>query len=213
LSLLEEQVVPLHEGLIGLSLEEISEGKWGWCKFPIGHKDDRFAGGRIWIRVKVYAIEPIRIERDVMVYNNQKGCKEHTPVEVNYELAAGGYQRVGEDYPFPVTLGSKNITYETVECTAAGNTPLVTPTSGYTLKIHWYSISNKHAIVADIGMRFGANGTIKHKYGLAPSGGIIAANILDSCWKGAEDEVLYAYLTAAYANGVYFTIGYTQVKA
>lgn len=205
-----KQEIPLSIGLTGVSLEAISQDDWGYCKFPVGPKDERFKGGRVWVPVKVVAIEPVRERREVTVYDDQKGIKEATPVELSYELAEGGYQRAGEDHPLPVTAGSKVVNYVTKEATTSGNTAIVAPSNGKKIRVHYFSISNKHTVLADVGMRFGTSGTITHKFGLAAGGGTVTANLLDACWEGAVDETLYAYLAAAYANGVYFTVGYTE---
>jgi len=205
-----KQEVPVVVGMLGWSAEAISNGKWGYCWFPVGPKDDRYVGGRAWLRARVQAIEDVRESRDVILATEQQGVKEHTPVELSYEKAVGGFQRVTENFPLPVTMGSRAITYTTVKATAAGNTALVTPTSGKKVRVHWYSISNKQAAVVDVGMRFGTSGDIKHRYALAAEGGNVTANLTDAPWEGSVDEVLYAYLTAAYATGVYFTIGYTE---
>lgn len=205
-----KQQIPIVLGMLGWSTEAISQGKWGFCWFPVGPKDEKYAHGRVWLRVKVLATEVVREKRDVIVADEQNGVKEHTPVELSYEKALGGFQRVTENYPLPVTAGSKAVTHVPLTATAAGNTLIATPSIGKKIRVHWYSISNDHNVTATVGMRFGSSGTIKHEYALAADGGNVIANLLDSNWEGAVDESLYAWLSAAYANGVYFNIGYSE---
>ena len=206
-------LVPVEIGMMGFSVENISQGKKGFCRLPLGERDSTKWGGRKYVRIKLTAMENVRANRDIIVANEQGEIKEHTPVELSYEKHTGGYQRAGENYPLPTSMGSKAISYYTAICTAAGNTILITPTSGKKLRIHFYAISNSHAIAATIGMRFTDAGDIKHRYTLASSGGNTIANLTDCCWEGAVGQALVAYLSAAYASGVIFTIGYTEEDA
>jgi hypothetical protein len=186
-------------GTTGIALEHISTGETGEAYFPSLKR-----------RVRVYAVEEIRKNRDIIIVGANNSAQEHTPTELKYETWQQTWERVGEPHPLPVTMGSKAITYKTVKATAAGNTELVTPSSGKKIRVHWYSLSNKHTITADVGMRFGATGDIKHRYALAAEGGNIIANITDACWEGGIGETLYAYLEDTYSAGVYFNIGYTE---
>jgi hypothetical protein len=184
-------------GTEGIALEAISVGNTGEAYFPTLAK-----------RAKIYALEDIRKNMDIVIVAANNGAIEHTPEELKYMKVDGTWQRVTESYPLPVTMGSKVVTYKTVKATDSGNTELVVPTSGKKVRVHWYAISNKHTVTVDVGMRFGS-GDIKHRYALAAEGGNVTANLTDSCWEGAADETLYAYLDAAYATGVYFNIGYS----
>jgi hypothetical protein len=96
------QVIPLEMGMLGMSLQDIPMGKKGYVKMPVGARNLTMAGGRQWVKLKVTAMEDVRLFRDVIVGNDQGEVKEHTPVELSYEKAAGGYQRVGELNPLPV---------------------------------------------------------------------------------------------------------------
>jgi len=196
-------------GLLGISEESIPKGKKGWCYFPLG-KFDPEIGRNKWIKQKILAIEDIRDKRDVIVADEQGGCKEHTPVELSYQSRSGPYQRVTEDFPLPITAGIKPLLWKTVTATAAGNTPILTPVSGKKIRVHWFGLSNKHGADADVGLRFGGDGDIIHRYLLPASGGNVMANLLDACWQGDLDDVLYAYLAAAYATGIIFNIGYSE---
>lgn len=190
----------LKIGQFGYSLEKIDENEHGPCYFD-------------GIRYDVKAGADIRRQAEVVLITL---TPEPTVVEtwgvfpLSYGLRAGGFKTVDENYPLPVTTASKAITHVTIEATASGNTEIVTPSTGKKIRVHWYSISNKHTTLADIGMRFGASGTIKHKYGLPADGGTGPINLIDANWEGAANEPLYAYLAAAYATGVYFNVGYTE---
>lgn len=96
--------VPIQVGMRGISIDEIDAGKQGYVLLPLGPLDPTIWGGRKLVRMRVTTMEKVRSWRDIIVGNEQKQIKEHTPVEISYELAAGGYQRVGEDYPFPITF-------------------------------------------------------------------------------------------------------------
>lgn len=189
----------LKIGQFGYSLDIISVDKRGPCYFG-GVRYDVKAGTDIrkWAEVVVITLTP-----------------EPTVIEtwgvfpLSYGLIAGGFRTVGENTPLPVTAGSKAITHVPITATAAGNTVIVTPTGGKKIRVHWYSMSNDHNVTATVGMRFGS-GTIMHEYALAADGGNVIANLLDATWEGAVDEPLYAWLSAAYANGVYFNIGCSE---
>jgi hypothetical protein len=96
------QVIPVEMGMLGMSLEDITSSTKGYVRLPVGPRDLTMAGGRKWVKLKVMAMEDVREFRDVIVGNEQGEVKEHTPVELSYELATGGYQRVGELNPLPV---------------------------------------------------------------------------------------------------------------
>lgn len=206
----QDKHAPLKVGMLGLSVDTINQGEWGYVYLPLGPRDATVAGGREWVRFKVRALEAIRAERDIIVANAQGDIKEHTPVELSYEKSEGGFQRVTEDFPLPTTAGSKAITYVTVEATASGNTALVTPTSGKKVRVHYFSYSNKDGVVADVGMRFGSTGDIKHRFVLAASGGSMNANLVDANWEGSIGESLYAYLDEAHTDPIYVTVGYSE---
>jgi len=205
----DEIFIPIKMGMLGMSIDDISHGKQGWVKLPLGGRDATMAGGRVWVRVKVTALEDVRANRDIIVANEQGDIKEHTPVELSYEKSEGGYQRVGANYPLPVTAGSKAVIYVSKLCTAIENTELIAGVSGQNIRVHYFSYSNKHAATVDVAMRFAGAGDLKHRHVLAGDGGNVNANLIDCCWESEEGEALNAYLAAAYAGGVYFNIGYT----
>lgn len=130
--------------MLGLSINTIAVGKWDFVWMPIGIRDSTMAGGRVWVRVRMQAIEAIREQREIIVCNDQLGIKEHTPVELSYQTTAGPYQRVTEVYPLPVTFG-QHTKWGSYEYTAAATRSDIasllssphslTPTSGYTLII------------------------------------------------------------------------------
>lgn len=202
---------PLPIGLVGISLEAITSGTKGWCTFPTGPYDEKLRR-IVWKRHLVPAIEDIRTERDVIIATEQEGVKEHTPVELSYQSRAGPYQRVTEDNPLPVTMGSKDsdsITHYTDQITALGNTLLVSAPSGEKIKVHYYLFSNEHLADTRVGLRFTTTGNIKHQAYLANQGGAVNANLVDVPFEGAENEDLYVNLATAAANGVWVTVAYS----
>jgi hypothetical protein len=155
-------------------------------------------------------MEDVRANRDIIVGNEQGEVKEHTPVELSYEKTAGGYQRVGEDNPLPVTTGSRARAFVTMTVSTIGDTQILAPQSDHKLVIHYICISSIDVAVADIRFRFGT-GASTHRFGVAANGGTANANLTDCAWEGGIDEALIATLAAALATGVYVTIGYTEV--
>lgn len=192
-----DETVPI--GTLGISMEDIPQGNIGEAYFPSLNK-----------RMRIYAIEYIRKHRDIIIVGANNSAKEHSPVEISYETVTGRWQRVTEQYPLPTTMGTKAILYVTKLVTEAGNTLLVeAPGAGYKIRVHYFSYSNKHTASVDVAMRFGSSGDLKHRHVLAADGGNVNANLTDCCWEGGENEALYAYLAATYANGVIFNVGYT----
>jgi hypothetical protein len=200
--------LPVEMGMLGMSIEDIPAGKKGFVKLPIGVRDPTMAGGRKWVKVKVTAMEDVRAFRDVIVGNDQGEIKEHTPVELSYEKIEGGYQRVGENHPLPVTMG-KGLVWTHLLATAANNTLIVTPATGKYIRVHFISYGNRHNTLTVVGLLF-EGGTAMHILPMAANGGSTAMNLTDACWDGEIDQPLYAWLNAAYASGIDFNIGYTE---
>jgi hypothetical protein len=186
-------------GTTGIALEHIDAGETGEAYIPALKK-----------RVRVYAVEEIRKNRDIIIVGANNSAQEHTPTELKYETWQQTWERVGEPHPLPVTMGSRAVTYITVKVTASGNTELVKPSSGKKIRVHYFAYSNRHTTNVDVGMRFGPDGGIKHRVLLAADGGSFNANLTDAPWEGSVDETLYAYMEDTYSEGVYFTIGYTE---
>ena len=92
----------IHPGMLGISVTAIEKGKHGYCLFPVGELHSGYAGGRVWEKVRIHTIEPVREKRDVIVADEQGGVKEHTPVEISYQDRTDAYQRVTLNNPFPV---------------------------------------------------------------------------------------------------------------
>jgi hypothetical protein len=196
--------VILQPRQMGISLEDTEADKIGRALF------EKVPGSGVFEEFEVKAIEYVRQNHEVWVVDTENGVTEHTPQEVKYEDALGVPHRVGEDYPLPVSMGRKAVTYVTKTCTASGNTELVAaPGAGYKLRVHYFSYSNLHTTLADVGMRFGGTGDIKHRHALAAEGGNVNANLTDCNWEGSENEALNAYLAAGYSTGIYITVGYT----
>lgn len=106
---MSEEKIAVTMGMLGMSLENITKGSRGFVMLPLGPRDLTMAGGRKWVKIKVTAMEDVREFRDVIVGNDQGEVKEHTPVELSYEKSpqgSGSYQRVGEDFPLPVTFSA-----------------------------------------------------------------------------------------------------------
>lgn len=206
------QVIPVVMGMLGMSIEDIDKGTKGYVKLPVGPRDPIMAGGRKWVKLKVTAMEDVRAFRDIIVGNDQGEVKEHTPVELSYEKHIGGYQRVGEDNPLPMTMGSRAISYVTLTCTTLGNTELIpAPNLGKKIRVVFIGYSNTHGAMATVGIRFSTLGTVIQEYGLAPSGGNVTGNLTDCCVEGTDGQPLEAWLSAGYAGGVIFNVGYVIV--
>ena len=194
----------LKIGQFGYSLDIIALDKKGPCYFD-GVRYDVKAGTDIrkWAEVIVITLTP-----------------EPTVIEtwgvfpLSYELAAGGYKTVGANFPLPVTAGSRAISVISIEATALGTTEIIAPSSPTAkIRVHYFLVSNKHATVADVALTFKSSPAatdLKFRMGVPADGGTVPSNIIDCNWEGATGETLYAYLTAAYATGVYFTVGYTE---
>ena len=190
----------LKVGKIGYSLDTIASGQKGFCYFDS-------------IRYEVLAGSDIRKWAEVLIITlaPQPTVTETLSVfPLSYLLAGGGFQTVGVNNPLPVTAASKAATTITITGTAIGNTLIVAPSPGKKIRVHYFSYSNAHAADADVGIRFGASGDIKHRHYLAASGGNYGANIIDGNCEGAVNETLFAYLTAAYVGGIYFNISYSE---
>lgn len=114
----DEKYAPIKMGMIGMSVEDIEIGKQGYVMLPIGVRNPTMWGGREWVRIKVTAMEDVRANRDIIVGNEQGEIKEHTPVELSYEKATGGYQRAGEGYPLPTTKANIYDDYKEISFTA-----------------------------------------------------------------------------------------------
>lgn len=208
---LEAAQIPIEIGMMGFSLEDVLQGRRGYVIMPLGARDSTKWGGRKWVRTKLTAMEDVRTNRDIIVGNEQGEFKEHTPVELSYEKGEGGYQRVGENYPLPVTVNSVPITYTSAIATLIGSTLLITPEGTKKVRVFFFSYSNADNNQSVCGLRFTTLGSIKHRYSLAANGGASAANIVSCPWDGGEGEALYIVLDAANASGVYVTVGYAEV--
>ena len=197
----------LPVGSLGICHTAIANNAWG--EASIHYIPPQAKGQWELGTYQIHALENIRENRDIIIVSANNGAIEHTPQELKYMTRAEIWQRVDEDHPLPVTAGSRAIIWVRITATAIGNTTLVTPTTGTKVRVHYFSISNAHAALADVAMRFAAAGALVHQFALAAQGGLVNANLTDANWEGAINEVLFAFLTAAYAGGVYYTIGYS----
>ena len=181
-------------GMLGMSLEDIADGKQGWVKLPIGPRNTTMWGGREWIRIKVTAMENVRANRDIIVGNDQGEVKEHTPVELSFEKAVGGYQRVGENYPLPVDGAYAKPA--SIRATSSGNTEVKAPAGGKKLRIKYIEVFNSGAANVIVYLMFTTTGTAHFTKNLAVQTGF-NANLIGCNWQGGVNEVLYVNLDAA----------------
>lgn len=187
--------IPIKMGMLGMSLEEIAAGKQGWVKLPLGVRDPTSWGGREWIRVKVTAYETVRATRDIIVANEQGEVKEHTPAEISYEKAEGGYERVGENYPLPTGGGAAEPFYK--QATASGPTEVLTladKTKQLVIKV--LMVFNSGAAAITVYLRDGSTGTARFQATLAANTGY-ALNLTGAHWKLTAGNSLYINLSAA----------------
>jgi len=193
----------LKVGAIGYSLNTINQDKRGFCYFD-GERHEVKAGSyvRKWAEVILITTVP-----------------EPTVIEtwsvfpLSYELADGGFQTVGVNTPLPVTGGSRAITVKTIEVTAVDTTEIIAPSSGKKIRVHFFLYSNKHTTVASVALTFKESpetDDLKYRAALAADGGAIPCNLFDCNLEGEVDETLYAYAAAAYAGGVFVTVGYSE---
>lgn len=61
-------------GTVGISAEAIDKEKWGWAYFPIGPRDSK--GKPSWVRHKIFAVESIRVNRQIIVVKEGDQCVE-----------------------------------------------------------------------------------------------------------------------------------------
>lgn len=203
---LERGEFRLQPRQLGIARQDIATGEFGTCLF------EKTPGAGDYVDIECKAIEYVRENHEIWVIDNNNGVTEHTPQELRSETAAEIPYRVTDENPLPVTMGKGGnvVTYVTVTCTASGNTEIVAaPASGYKIRVHYLAYGNKHTTIAVVGLRFGASGDIKHAMPLASEGGLYNANLTDANWEGGDVEALNANLAAAYADGVYVTVGYT----
>jgi hypothetical protein len=196
---------------MGVCLQNIPEGEFGTALF------EKVPGSGGYSEFEVKAIEYVREHHEIWVVDNNNGVAEHTPQEVRSETAAGVPYRVTDKNPLPVTMGKDGNVRETWSdtLTVAGNNVVVTPSSGKKIRVYYFSYSNAHNTMADVGIRFDAVGSVastnrKHRFSLAANGGAVNANLTDSSWEGEVDETLYVYLGAGYSGGVHVTVAYSE---
>ena len=92
------------------------------------------------------------------------------------------------------------------QTTTSGNTTLITPTAGTALHVHYCSYNPSAA--AEVGFRFGSNGTIFLRNNLT-SGSVISKDFGDTRFiAGAKDEALFLNQNAAVTTN--WTVFYTE---
>jgi len=196
---------------MGIALANIEEGKFGWGLFE---KPTEIGSGQ-YHEFEIKAIEYVRLRHEIWVVDSNNGVTEHTPQELRSEDVAGIPYRITDEAPLPVTMGKHGVTYiDSVLITAANATELIAaPVSGYKLRIHYVSFSNKHTAVIDAALSEKTDGTeLKFRTVLAPEGGNTDKNLTDSNWDLTVVTALQYYPQAAYAGGVVVNIGYSTVK-
>lgn len=211
--------IEIEIGMMGFSAEDIEIKKQGWCYLPLGPRDSTKWQGRKYVRVKMTALENVRANRDIIVATVQGQIKEHTPVELSYDKhpqGNGNYQRVGEDFPLPVTMGSRSISWKALTKTDADATSIITPVdAGNKIRVAFLIISNNQATVVDVGIgkssSLAADGDFLLRLYIPADGGTVSLNLLDAGIEGDVGGAIYAYCAAAYANGVRFNLGYREV--
>lgn len=100
-----------------------------------------------------------------------------------------------------------------VTAVSSGETLILTPTSGKSIRLWWYNIGADPANSAKVvvGLRFGSGGTDFYKTGLSQYGAATAHSFKagKSYYQGGVDEALYINMSAA--QTVYVNIDYEIV--
>lgn len=94
------------------------------------------------------------------------------------------------------------------EATASGNTEVIAPAAGKSIRVRTVCIWNNGDADNTVALRFTATGTLTYKALLTSKSGF-ALNLIGDYWQGAADEKLYINLSAAGTIG--YTIGYEEV--
>lgn len=187
--------VKLDIGTEAIALEAISVGNTGEAYFP-----------KLGIRARVYAIENIRKNMDIIIVGANNSAIEHTPEELKYETVDALWQRVTEKYPLPT--GGGYAVPASDRATASGNTKVVAPAAGKKLRVKFIYVFNSGAASVTVGLRFTDTGTLHFRGNLAPQTGY-TLNLTGCNFLGEKDEVLYINL--AVDGTVDYTVMYTEV--
>ncbi|MCD6148471.1 hypothetical protein J7J18_03805 [bacterium] len=188
---------------LGVALEDIPAGESGRAIFRE-------------TEIEVEAYEYVREYHEIWCIGYSSGglplVTEHTPQELKFEEADGTPRRVTENYPLPVSMGRKAVTWtESKLITSAGATELISaPGEGKKIRVHGICFSNKHTTSVDVALSEKTDGTeLKFRHVLAADGGNVDINLTDMCWDLSENTALQFYAQAAYSGGVLVSIGYT----
>jgi len=101
----------------------------------------------------------------------------------------------------------KVISYISGTATASGDTAIVTPPAGFSIRVKLIDIWNNGTSDTTVGLRFGT-GTIRFKHKLSPNTGFII-NLVCANWQGDADEALYINLDVD--GTIDYTIGYELI--
>lgn len=166
--------------------------------------------------VEVLCREQVREKSHVLIIDGQRGAREGSPEEIKFLVTATGtFFNVTSVNPFPVTMGwpTNRITAPPLIAVAAGTTIIIAaPAANQRIVVHYFSISNAHAVAVDVALTFDAGGAVpnlRHRHTLAPAGGNALANLTDCVYQGGAGQGLFAWLAAPYVGGVVFNIVYS----
>lgn len=193
-------------GAEGYALETFEDGEKGnvFITTPPEHLGE----------YEVIARGEIRERAHVIIIDGNRGCREGSPEEIKFlRNKTGRFYNADEDVPYPVRMSSRGILHATIIATALGATAIVpAPGAAKKIRVHYFSISNRHAAGVDVAMTYDATASVanlRHRHFLAALGGNVTVNLADASWDGGNNEGLFAWLVAAYAGGVIFNVAYT----
>ncbi|HEX4843182.1 MAG TPA: hypothetical protein VFV57_05885 [Limnobacter sp.] len=141
------------------------------------------------------------------------GTDGATPPSIAGTGVRGWLRAIYEKLTGGVTVGNAGVSTKAINTSTAGNTVVVTPSSGKAVRLWWYNITADADNTAKVvsGLRFGAAGAFIYRSSLSKYGQGTAHSFKsgNSYVQGAVDEALFVNLDVAQL--VYVNIDYEEV--